>query len=189
MVRYVQCPLRDCSWQMVDRSHLHHVVVLEGPDADDYLTGARPRLKGRAVDPREQMHGELLAHIRDEHVTELQFMLAGAAGGHGTPVVAQVTQHIDARQVQDAGDLVLSVLVPKMRAQMAADLAKRTLRPLDPWPAVTVLRLRWHEDYLGSEPGSAAPAGMRPAREDEQPDLWQLHLQTDAVPDTRTVEL
>jgi hypothetical protein len=96
-------------------------------------------------------------------------------------------QHIDARQVLGAADLVRSVVVPRMRAQLAAKLAGENLRPVDPWPAVQVLRFCWADQYLQTQPD--APGGMRLAGEDEEPDLWQLELSTDAVPDTRQVTL
>ena len=181
---YLHCTFRDCSWRTVDRSHLGWVVV-SGPAADEYLTGTgrkqMPDLK--RVPALEQMHGELLAHLRDEHLEELQLMVAGASGGRGTPVTAQITQHIDARQVQDARDVVAGVLVPQMRAQLAKKLTLEKLRPVDPWPAVQVRRFRWAEHPGTQYPD--APGGMRPAREDEQPDLYQLELRTLAVPDTR----
>lgn len=190
---YLHCPLRDCSWRTVDRSHLGTVMVVSSEDADDYLTGTgcrMPRLQ--TVPAREQMHGELLAHLADEHLAELQLMLAGASGGHGQPVVAFVHYSLDARSLQDAADVVLAVVVPKLRAQLAAELARKNLRPVDPWPAVQVRRYCWGK-YLEAHPELAAaedaPAGMRPAGEDEQPDLYQLELRTDAVPDTRTVKL
>jgi hypothetical protein len=178
-MKYLECPLRPCLWRTVDRSHLGWVVVNQpGPD------GQLDLVRQPAVDV---MQRELLAHVASEHVEELQLMLAGASGGQGAPVTASVVQHIDARQVQDAADLVASILVPKMRGQLAQKLATEKLRPVDPWPAVQVRRFCWGERYLEVHPD--APGGMRPACEDEEPDLYQLELQTLAVPDRRTLEL
>lgn len=129
------------------------------------------------------MRARTLEHVAAEHLEELQLLLAGAEGGRGEPQMCVVTQHLDARQVNEAADLVLSVLVPKMRGQLARELTLRQLRPLDPWPAVTVHRYRWAETYLELHPD--APGGLRPAREDETPELYQLELRTLAVQDTR----
>jgi len=179
-MKYLECPLRPCHWRTVDRSHLGTVVVVHGKDENGRLRMERQS----AVDV---MQGDLLAHIASEHLGVLQLMLAGASGGRGEPVTASVMQHIDARQVLDAADLVAGVLVPNMRAQLARKLAREHLRPVDPWPAVEVRRFCWSDKYL--EMHSDAPGGMRLAHEDEQPDLYQLELQTLAVPDTRTVQL
>ena len=135
---------------------------------------------------RTMTHGQLLAHVASVHLEELQLMVAGASGGRGAPVTATVVQHIDARQVRDAADLVASVLVPSMRAQLARKLARDNLRPIDAWPAVQVRRFVWGPS---SFPIPDAPGGMRPALEDETPDLYELELSTLAVPDTRTLEL
>jgi hypothetical protein len=124
------------------------------------------------------MQYELRAHLGEQHWEELQLMLAEIDGGRGGSVVYSVNQRIDAHQVQNATDLVATDLVPQMRARLARDLARQNLRPLTPWPAVRVRRYCWRE-----------PGGMRPAREDEEPDLYELELRTDAVRDTRTVEL
>jgi hypothetical protein len=137
--------------------------------------------------PWQEQHNRLLDHLRTDHLYELQLMVAGADGGQGEPVMASVMQHIDARQVQGAADLVASVLVPQMRASLARKLASQNLRPVDPWPAVQVRRYRWAEQYMERHPD--APGGMRPAGEDEDPDLWQLELSTEAVPDRRLLEL
>ena len=94
------CPLRGCTW---------HVL----------RNWADPQLH-----PVTQ--ARLLEHLRAEHLYELQLMVAGADGGHGAPVTASVTQHIDARQVQDAADLVVSVLVPQMRASWPGSWRSRT---------------------------------------------------------------
>lgn len=184
---YLHCPLRDCSWRTVDRSHLGWVVV-GVPAADEHLTGTG-RSSGvdlKRVPALEQMHGELLEHLRTDHLQELQLMLAGASGGRGTPVQAGITQHLTAEAMRGAEDTVLAVVVPKMRAQLAGQLAKKKLRPLDPWPAVQVRKLCWAAMDVEHD---GAPGGMRPARDGEEPDLWQLELRTDAVPDTRTLEL
>ena len=137
-----------------------------------------------------------LEHLAAEHREELQLMLAGVDGGHGVPVVCTFTQQIDARQVQDAADLVAGVLVPKMRAQMAADLARKNLRPLDPWPAVTVRRFAWStsERWAATMHNGDAPVGMLELTDEHltagmAPDLYQLELRTDAVQDPRTVQL
>jgi hypothetical protein len=182
-MQYLHCPMRQCDWRTVDRSHLGWVVV--GKPAADSSGVDLERQPARDV-----MHGELLAHLADVHVPELQLMLAGASGGRGEPVTCNVVQHIDARQVQDAADLVASVLVPQMRARLAKELCKRNLRPLDPWPAVQVRRYCWG-DYATSalNPPPGVPGGMRAPEAGERPDLYALELSTDAVPDTRMVQL
>jgi hypothetical protein len=162
-MRTEDCPLR-CGW----RTPLQ-VLQLELDSAREQLQPATDRI---------------LEHLAAEHLQELQLMLAGASGGRGAPVTAQVTQHVDARQVDGAADVVLGVLVPQMRGQLARKLAQEKLRPVDPWPAVQVRRFRWAEHPGTQHPD--APGGMRPAREDERPDLYQLELRTLAVPDTRS---
>jgi hypothetical protein len=99
-----------------------------------------------------------------------------------------IVQHVSAEHVRGAsGDVVAGTLVPQMRAQLARKLATDKLRPLDGWPAVTVLRYRWAPD--GFAPADSAPLGMREARDGETPDLYVLELRTDAVPDKETVAL
>jgi hypothetical protein len=162
------CPLRDCGWR--------HPASLDGPAG---------------------VTSQLLDHLATDHLQELQLMVAGASGGHGTPVVMELVQHIDARQVQDAADLVASVLVPQMRARLARDMALKGLRPVDPWPAVQVRRYVWTEygDHAASMSGNVNllpgtrelhPIELEDGRE---PDLYQLELRTQAVPDTRKVIL
>lgn len=138
-----------------------------------------------------------LRAIAEAHQEDLQLMLASIDGGRGVPVRTSIVQHLDAQQVDGARDLVLSVLVPKMRAQLAAELAKQNLRPLDPWPAVQITRWVWtsSDEYVTAmlEKGEG-PAGMRELQpweleEGRTPDLYRLELRTDAVPDTRVVEL
>lgn len=167
-MRAEQCPLRECSWQTPAGSYRDLMVQQD----------------------------ELREHLAAEHREELQLMLAGMDGGRGVPVVCTSTQQIDARQVQDAADLVAGVLMPQMRARMAADLAKKKLRPLDPWPAVTVRRFAWTtpERWAAAMHNGSTPAGMVELTDEHlaaglRPDLYQLELRTDAVQDSRTVQL
>jgi hypothetical protein len=186
---YVFCPLRPCQWRTVDRTHLGTVVVVDGQEED-----GRPRLRTRpAVDVIQE---ELREHLAAEHREELQLLLAGVDGGRGEPVVANLMQHLDVRQVEGAGDVVLSVLIPKMRASLAAELARKGLRPLDPWPAVQVRRYVWttSPEWQAAMNSGDRPPGMRELElfeleDGRQPDLYQLELQTQAVRDTRTVRL
>lgn len=106
------------------------------------------------------------------------------------PVRVGVTQHLDALQVQGAPELVATVIVPQMRARLVRDLAGRGLRPVDGWPAVKVRRYVWTTpgEYAAAM-GAGFPSGMRPAREDEEPALYQLELFTDAIPDPQQVIL
>jgi hypothetical protein len=181
---YVHCPLRSCDWRTVDRSRLGHIVVVEGVTPDGLLNVVT---RGALLAQQD----EIREHLADAHRGELQLMLAGMDGGRGEPVDVTMQQTVSREAAQGAEDMVLSVLVPKMRAQFAADLARKGLRPLDPWPAVTVLRCRW-ADYPGNwahDPDGRVPAGMRPVHDGETPDLYVLELRTDAVTDTRTVQL
>jgi hypothetical protein len=180
---YVHCPLRSCDWRTVDRSRLGHIVLVEGVTSDGL-----PNLVTRGALLAQQ--DEVRDHVADAHRGELQLMLAGTDGGRGEPVDVTLRQTITRDAVQGAEDMVLSVLVPKMRAQFAADLARKDLRPLDPWPAMTVLRYRWETNYSAAwDTPDGTPAGMRLAGEGERPDMYVLELRTDAVADTRTVAL
>lgn len=171
----VQCPVRPCDWtaplQWEQRDQEGRTHMRYGQD-------------------------ELRAHLGQTHREELQLMLAGVDGGRGEPVVCTFTQHLDARQVEGAGDVVLSVLIPSMRAKLTAELAAKGLRPLDPWPAVQVRRYVWttSPEWQAAMNSGDRPPGMRELElfeleDGQQPDLYQLELRTDAVQDTRRVQL
>lgn len=182
-MQYLQCSMRDCDWKTVDRSHLGTVVLVNGKDEN-----GRPNLI--TMDAVLAMRDELLEHMAETHREDLQMMLAGLDGGRGEPVVVTDVQHVHAGQVRGAEDLVAGTLVPRMRGHFAAAIAKKGLRPLDPWPAVTVLRWCWQQRMpLLEVPVENAPSGMRPAQDGEQPDLYTLELRTLAVTDTRAVTL
>jgi hypothetical protein len=186
---YLYCPLRQCDWRTVDRSHLGHVVLVNGTRPGTH----EPNLVTR--DALDVMQDELRGHLAQTHRRELQLMLAGADGGRGEPQRASLVQTISAEYADGVGDVILGVLVPRMRAQFAADLAKKGLRPLDPWPAVVVRRLVWSGERYGLVfQDGEAPHGMRELTDTEldagrTPDLFQLELHTEAVPDARTVTL
>lgn len=189
-VTYEPCPLR-CGWRQVDRSHLGTVVVVDGRAED-----GSPNLVTKSA--ALSMQDELRAHLASEHRNELLWMVAGIEGGRGAPVTVNLVQHLDARQLRDAADLALTVLVPQMRARLARDLATKRLRPVDPWPAVQVRRYVWANagDYTQAmmNGDSGQPRGMREMADVEledgrEPDLYQLELSTPAVADTREVTL
>jgi hypothetical protein len=183
-MQYLHCPLRPCHWRIVDRSHLTTVVMVDGADENGL-----PKLVTR--DAAQVMQAELREHLTTDHRRDLQLMLAGIDADQAGLQVCSIVQHVDARQMQDAGDLVATVLVPQMRARLAKDMASKGLRPLDPWPAVIVRRYVWgdREFWTDAMHSGHVPPGMRKAEDGEVPDLYALELHTDAIPDTRTVEL
>ena len=72
----------------------------------------------------------------------------------------------------------------------------KKLRPLDPWPAVIVRRYAWtsRDQWVTTMHNGDGPPGMVELTQDHldagvEPDLYQLELRTDAVPDMREVTL
>jgi hypothetical protein len=188
-MQYLHCPLQPCHWRTVDRSHLTTVVMVDGADENGL-----PHLVTR--DAAKVVQTELREHLATDHRRELQLMLAGIDADQAGLQVCSIVQHVDARQVQDAADLVATVLVPQMRARLAKDMASKGLRPLDPWPAVIVRRYVWTSDeqWMDAMHAGHNPPGMRELQDGEredgrQPDLYALELHTEAIPDTRTVDL
>lgn len=123
-------------------------------------------------------------------------MLAEMDGIRGDDVQrVSLVQHIDRQAILHI-PTALDVLVPQMRARFAKDLAIKHLRPLDPWPAITVRRLVRinQEPWMAGTLDDAIRPGRREMTDEEleagrEPHLYALELATLATPDTRTVDL
>lgn len=177
---YVRCPLHAvCGWQTVDRTHLGWIVVVDGPASD-----AAGELVTRRVDAVEHVNRELLDHLAGAHLEHLQLLLAAVGGvPGGEQQVVQVTMQLDPETVRRAPEGVpVDHVVERLRTRLAAELTRQQMRPLDPWPAVTVRRMAWSAEYGN---------GLRELdpEDPQQPDLWQLELRTRALPDLQPVLL
>jgi hypothetical protein len=182
---YVQCPLYVvCGWATPDRSRLGHVVVIDTEASD-----RSGKLVTHHVDAVEHVNDQLREHLAD-HREQLQELLAAAEGGRGELSVVSVTMQLSAEVVRRAPeDAAADHAVEHLRRQLALDLTRRQMRPLDPWPAVTVRRLVYGGFTLVD--ADSLPSGMQELHPDDPqpPDLFQLALRTLAQHDSRAVVL
>jgi hypothetical protein len=182
---YVRCPLHVvCGWQVVDRTHLGWIVLV-----DTEASQRSGDLRTRHVDAVEHVNTELAEHLATEHLEHLQRLLSAASGGRGDLSVVTSTVVLSRELVEHAPEgAPVAHAVEQLRRQLQRELALRNLRPLDPWPAVTVRRLAW-SNALEQQDG--LPHGMRELHPDDPqpPDLYHLELRTLAQPDTRAVVL